>query len=175
MYKGLLGPNAAIYGDHVELTEMHFGKTLEGIDLGQDFASEVGAGAVLGTKFTWPDYGPKWKKVELTAQKEARWNKWIDIYNSKMLSKGTFLNLYTYGYDFPEAYAIEKDGSMFYAFYAGDRSTPWSGQVELRGLKPGRYRVVDYENGKPLGMVDASAPSLRVSFTEHLLLQTTPE
>ena len=32
-----------------------------------------------------------------------------------MLSKGTFRNLYVYGYDTPEGYAIEKDGKMYYA------------------------------------------------------------
>ena len=66
----------------------------------------------------WPDPGPKFKPVALTRAKEEHWKKWIDIYNQKMLSKGTFRNLYVYGYDSPEAYAIEKDGKMYYAFFA---------------------------------------------------------
>ena len=69
MYKALLGPQAAIYGDHVELTEVQLSNTLHEVDKGRDFASEVGVGAVLGTKFTWPNYGPKFKTVELTARK----------------------------------------------------------------------------------------------------------
>ena len=174
MYKALLGPQAAVYGDHVELTEVQLSNTLHEVDKGRDFASEVGVGAVLGTKFTWPGYGPKFKTVELTPEKEAHWKKWIDIYNAKMLSRGKFLDLYTYGYDSPEAYAIEKDGRMYYAFYAPEKSKTWSGEVELRGLKPGSYRVDDYESGREFSQVDASNPKLSVSFTEHLLLEVSP-
>ena len=173
MYKALLGPNAAVYGDHVELTDVRFMNTLQEVDQGQDFASEVGVGAVLGTKFTWPGYGPKLKDVELTPGKDARWKKWVRIYNEKMLSKGTFLDLYSYGYDFPEAYAIEKDGNVYYAFYT-EKGKPWSGQVELRGLKPGHYQLTDYESGKAMGPVDSQNPRIPVSFSEHLLLEAKP-
>ena len=63
------------------------------LDEGEDFASTLGTGGVLGTKFTWPDYGPKFKTVYLNPEKEAHWKKWISLYNQKMLSKGTFKNL----------------------------------------------------------------------------------
>jgi alpha-galactosidase len=174
MYKALLGPAAAVYGDHVELTDVQMSNTLHEIDKGQDFASEVGVGAVVGTKFTWPDYGPKLKLVELTPRKEQHWKKWIDIYNSKMLSKGEFLDLYIYGYDTPEAYAIAKDGRIYYAFYAPENQKSWSGEIELRGLKPGSYAVTDYEQNKQLGTVDAGSPRMKVSFNEHLLLEAAP-
>jgi alpha-galactosidase len=87
-----------------------------------------------------------------------------------MLSKGNFLDLYTYGYDSPEAYAIEKDGKMYYAFFAPGA---FKGEVELRGLKPGSYHVVDYVDGKELGAVEATGRSakLKVEFKEHLLLE----
>jgi alpha-galactosidase len=173
MYKALLGPEAAVYGDHVELTDVKLSNTTDEIDQGEDFASQVGVGAVVGTKFTWPDYGPHFKTVELTPAKEAHWKKWIDIYNGKMLSRGKFLDLYTYGYDFPEAYAIEKDGTMYYAFYLPDKGPAWSGEIELRGLEPGRYRVTDYEHGSELGTVSSEDPKLRVSFKEHLLLEVS--
>ncbi len=39
-------------------------------DIGSDFASTLGTGGVLGTKFTWPDYGPKLKNVYLNEGKE---------------------------------------------------------------------------------------------------------
>jgi alpha-galactosidase len=174
MYKALLGPEAAVYGDHVELTEVILRNTLSEVDKGRDFASSVGVGAVVGTKFTWPGYGPKFKIVELTPEKEAHWKKWIDIYNAKMLSRGKFLDLYTYGYDVPEAYAIEKDGRMYYAFYAPGKGKTWSGEIELRGLGPGSYQVVDYENGKTLGDVSSQNPKLQVSLTDHLLLEASP-
>jgi alpha-galactosidase len=173
MYKALLGPNAAVYGDHVELTDVQLSNTLHEVDKGSDFASEVGVGAVIGTKFTWPGYGPKFKTVELTPKKEERWKKWIDIYNAKMLSKGNFLDLYTYGYDSPEAYVIEKDGKMYYAFYAPEKNRPWKGSVELRGLRPGKYQVVNYENDKPLASLDSNNPKLDVAFTNHLLLEVS--
>jgi alpha-galactosidase len=171
MYKALLGPQAAVYGDHVELTEIEQSNTEHEVDKGRDFASAVGVGAVLGTKFTWPSYGPHFKTVDLTPEKEAYWKKWIDIYQDKMLSRGQFLDLYTYGYDSPEGYAIAKDGNMYYAFYAPDKSKPWKGEVELRGLAPGTYQILDYENGKQLESLDASFPKLKVEFSEHLLLE----
>ncbi len=172
MYKALLGPKAAVYGDHVELTEIEHKNTDHEVDKGRDFASEVGVGAVLGTKFTWPDYGAKFKLVELTpGEKEAHWKKWIGIYRDKMLSQGQFLNLYTYGYDSPEAYAIAKDGHMYYAFYAPDKTKSWKREVELRGLLPGAYDVLDYEHGRQLGIVDAQNPKLKVEFSQHLLLE----
>ncbi len=176
MYKAMLGPEAAVYGDHVELTAMRQEGTstnaVTWVEDGRDFASTVGLGGVLGTKFTWPEGPPRprYRNVLLTAEKEAHWKKWIGIYNAKMLSTGTFLNLYTLGYDVPEGYAIEKDGKMYYAFFA---SAPWKGEVELRGLKPGSYRVADYANGKDLGTVDARKARLAVEIPNHLLLEAS--
>jgi alpha-galactosidase len=174
MYKALLGPESAVYGDHVELSEMTRQPKGEWLEHGSDFASTIGAGGVVGTKFVWPDPGPKYKNVLLTPEKEELWKKWTTIYNDKMLSKGTFLNLYTYGYDVPEGYAIAKDGRMYYAFFAPSANAQWTGEVELRGLKAGEYEVMDYGNGKDLGSVhavDGQAPKLAVEFKDHLLLQ----
>ena len=175
MYKALLGPESAVYGDHVELSAMtRVGKD-DWSEHGSDFASTIGTGGVVGTKFVWPDAGPKFKAVNLTPEKEAHWKKWIGIYNEKMLSKGDFRDLYVYGYDVPEGYAIEKDGKMYYAFFA-PTSSPWKGEVELRGLKAGSYHVLDYEHGKDLGTVevkDGSAPKLATDFKEHLLLEVS--
>jgi alpha-galactosidase len=140
---------------------------------------------VLGTKFTWPDYGPQLKNVYLNSGKEPHWKKWIDLYNQKMLSKGNFLGLYVYGYDDPEAYAIEKDGNMFYAFYAADKAGKqakgtdqkgqWKGAVELRGLKAQSYKVVDYVNNKDYGTVTGPTAKIDAHFTGSLLLQATPQ
>ena len=181
MYKALLGDRAAIYGDHVELTRVVDPNGNER-DLGSDFASTLGPGGVLGTKFAWPDYGPKLKDVYLTPEKEVFWKKWISLYNQKMLSRGVFKNLYVYGYDVPEGYAIEKDGAMYYAFFAPaatDKKTPqpasWSGEIELRGLAPGKYHVVDYPNNRDLGSVTAPNARLTATFSDHLLLEVAPE
>ena len=177
MYKALLGPNAAIYGDHVELSRITGANTDNEQDVGDDFASTLGTGGVLGTKFTWPDYGPKLKNVYLNSGKEAHWKKWIGLYNEKMLSKGNFLDLYIYGYDEPEGYAIEKGGAMYYAFYApvamdeGRKDGKWQGKVELRGLTNRTYHVTDYVSGADFGTVTGPTGKLRVDFSGDLLLE----
>ena len=179
MYKALLGPRAAVYGDHVELTRITNASTSNEQDLGSDFASTLGTGGVLGTKFTWPDYGPKFENVYLTADKESHWKQWVGLYNEKMLSKGKFLNLYVYGFDIPEAYAIEKNGQMYYAFYAPDsggreKIGHWSGDVELRGLAAKSYRVTDYVHNQDLGTASGPNAKLHVDFVDSLLLEAVP-
>jgi alpha-galactosidase len=172
MYKALLGPQAAVYGDHVELSDMTPIGHGNWSEHGSDFASTLGTGGVLGTKFVWPDPGPKFQPVVLTGEKEAHWKKWIGMYNAKMLSRGNFLDLYVYGYDVPEGYAIEKDGKMYYAFFAPGT---WKGEIELRGLKPGRYQVTDYVDGKDLATVEAAGnvAKLKTEFKEHLLVEVS--
>src|SRR5256884_4161202 len=175
MYKALLGPESAVYGDHVELSAMtKVGKDWR--EHGDDFASTIGAGGVVGTKFVWPDPGPKFKDVNLTAAKEERWKKWIGLYNEKMLSKGEFRDLYVTGYDEPEGYAIAKDGEMYYPFCASPAG--WKGEVELRGLKPGKYRVSDYSEANDLGTVEAApngVAKLVAEFKDHLLLEVSSQ
>ncbi len=158
-YKAIMGPNAAYYGDHVELSD------------GQnDFASSVGIGAVIGTKFTWPSDKHPEKGYILTPEKEKIWKKWMSLYNRYELPKGNYLGeLYDIGYDRPEAHVIEKNGDYFYAFYADE----FSGVIQLRGLPEGRYQVTDYENSKPPAELDAVKREITVSFKKHLLLKAT--
>ncbi len=170
MYKALLGANSAVYGDHVELTHLVKGPAGEEQDIGNDFASTLGTGGVLGTKFTWPDHDLKFKTVALTPAKEAHWKKWIGLYNEKMLSQGEFRNLYVYGFDSPEAYVIAKDGKMYYAFYAPN----WNGELQLRGLRSGQYTVKDYVSGKDYGTVSGPTGSIAATFKDDLLLEATP-
>jgi alpha-galactosidase len=184
MYKALLGPEAAVYGDHVELTRIKNASGGDEQDLGEDFASTLGTGGVLGTKFTWPDYGAKFRTVYLNQEKEAHWKEWISLYNEKMLSKGKFLDLYVYGFDFPEAYAIEKNNHFYYAFYSGEKGdgrkqasaneAVWKGEVELRGLPAGTFRVTDYVHHKELGAVTGPVGKLKVEFNGSLLVEAAP-
>ncbi|AWL04524.1 glycoside hydrolase family 36 protein [Massilia oculi] len=158
--KALMGPTAAYAGDHVELS-----------DGGDDFASSVGIGAVVSTKFTWPEDPKPKDSYLLTAVKEAKWRKWIGIYKDKMLPKGQYRGeLYDIGFDKPETHAVEKDGRLYFAFYAKE----WSGQVELRGLKEGRYRVRDYVEDRDLGEVSAASNKLKIGFEQALLLEAIP-
>ena len=158
--KALHGDALAYFGDHVELSD---GRA--------DFASTVGIGGVVGTQFTWPPGSATRPRGDLTPDKEPVWEKWVGIYNQQMLSRGEYRGeLYDIGFDRPEAHAIRKSGKMFYAFYAAQ----WNGPVELRGLGPGRYRIVDYENDKPLGDVSGPTGTLNVQFEKHLLVRADP-
>lgn len=158
--KALMGPSAAYAGDHVELS-----------DGGDDFASTVGIGAVVSTKFTWP-VDPKTKdSFLLTPEKEAVWRKWIGIYRDKMLPKGIYRGeLYDIGFDRPEGHAVEKDGRMYFAFFA----PRWSGPVEIRGLGAGEYQLRDYVNDRALGPVSAGRNRIHASFEHALLIEAVP-
>jgi alpha-galactosidase len=75
----------------------------------------------------------------------------------------------------PEGYAIAKDGKMYYAFF-----TPanWQGEIELRGLKPGKYRVSNYVDGEDLGTLNATSngvAKLTAEFKDHLLLEVSSQ
>ena len=158
--KGLMGPDAAYAGDHVELSDRH-----------DDFASTVGVGAVVSTKFTWPvDPKPK-DSFLLTPQAEPVWRRWIALYREKMLPTGAYRGeLYDIGFDRPEAHAIEKDGRLYYAFFAAR----WNGPVSLRGLQPGEYRIRDYVNERDLGTVSGAQGRLQVKFERFLLVEAVP-
>jgi alpha-galactosidase len=158
--KALMGPSASYAGDHVELS-----------DGGADFASTVGVGAVISTKFTWPvDPKPK-DSFLLTPQKEDKWRKWIGLYREKMLPMGRYRgSLYDIGFDRPEAHVVEKDGRIYYAFYAKQ----WRGRIPLRGLGGGAYRLRDYFNDRDLGTVSGDAPALDLAFDDFLMIEAVP-
>jgi alpha-galactosidase len=88
-----------------------------------------------------------------------------------MLPKGQYRGeLYDIGFDKPEAHAIEKSGRLYYAFYAPQ----WDGQVELRGLGDGAYRLTDYYNNKDLGSVTAKTARIPARFEKFLLIEAVP-
>ena len=157
-----LCPNLAYYADHVELS-----------DGGLDFASQIGVGGIIGTKFTWPKPNPFATENGgslLTPEKEALLRKWVPIYKEKMLSRGTYLSLYTYGIDKPEAHVIEKDDATYYAFYASS----WKGEpITLRGLEPGKtYTVTEYTADEPRSYtVDGANPVITPTFEGNYLIE----
>jgi len=163
-FKAIMGPTAPYYGDHVELS-----------DDKSDFASTVGIGGVIGTKFTWPvgeHLNRESGDVSLTPEKEVKWKKWMQIYQDKMLPKGEYLGrLYDVGFDRPEAHGIKKDDKMYYAFYADE----WDGIIELRGLEDQTYKLHDYVNGKDFGTISGPTHQMNVQFTKYLLLEAVPE
>jgi alpha-galactosidase len=159
--KALMGDDLPFFGDHVELS-----------DGGNDFASTLGVGGVVGTQFVLPSLVSKRSKSDLTAAREANFEKWLQIYREKMLSRGQYLGeLYDIGFDVPETHIIRRDQTMYYAFFAKH----WKGSVELRGLEDRKYTVSDYVNGKSFGTVSGNKARLAVDFNDHLLLEVRPE
>jgi len=158
--RGLMGDTAPYYGDHVELS-----------DNGNDFATTVGIGGIVGSKFTWPTDKHPNKGYILTKEKDKIWHKWVSIYKEKMLSKGIYLGeLYDIGFDKPETHAIKKGSNFYYAFYA----KKWKGEVELRGLENITYKVTDYVNNIDLGKVKGPKGKLNIEFNNYLLIECTP-
>lgn len=166
-FKALMGPSAPYAGDHVELS-----------DGGDDFASTYGIGAIPSTKFTWPKDAPDPENklppggFVLTDAKEAVWRKWLGLYKTHMLSRGTYLGgLYDLGFDKPEGHAIEKDGALHYAFYADS----WDGPITLRGLGKGAYALEDGFTGRALGTARGPEHRMQTAFKRFLLVRATPK
>jgi alpha-galactosidase len=159
--KALLGSGVPYFGDHVELS-----------DDATDFASTVGVGGVVGSQFTLPAVASRPTQFDLTPARRKIFEKWVSLYKEKMLSEGTYEgSLYDIGFDRPEAHAIKKGDTMFYAFFA----SRFSGQLELRGLADRQYQVVDYENNKVLGSVHGPTARLKVTFVKHVMLEADPQ
>ena len=115
--EGADGRRVAYSGDHVELSEG-----------GDDFASTVGVGGVVG------------HQVHLAADRRARRTRLLltpsassdmgavdqALQREAALAGRLSRRLYDIGFDRPEAHAIRKDGALYYAFYANasrDRSS----------------------------------------------------
>ncbi len=88
-----------------------------------------------------------------------------------MLSKGIYRGeLYDIGYDHPEAHAVQKGDTMYYAFYADS----YNGVLELRGLKSNKYKVINYVNDTELGNINGPVGKLSVTFKKYLLIKVVP-
>jgi alpha-galactosidase len=163
-YKALMGPRAAVFADHVELSNG-----------GNDFASEIGCGGVPATKFVYPEDETLKKTLKeywnLTPEKQSEWKRWFDLYDLHRPAEGEYLNLYDLGYDVPEAHAIRKGDDFYYAFFAND----FHGEVQLRGLENRSYQVQDYVTGTHLAKVTGTLSTLHVNFHGSLLLLAKPE
>ena len=176
-----MAPGLAYYGDHVELT-----------DQGKDFASQIGTGSVIGTKFTWPKDNPDWTEGPflLTPEREALVRKWMKIYKENNLARGEYLNLYTWGFDYPEAHVIRQNDALYYAFYVNPAAPQsvstlhneapeevpeptFSGTLELRGLdKDKEYTVIEYTADEPREFtVSGADPKIDVTFERSYLIK----
>jgi alpha-galactosidase len=167
-YKALLGPKAAVFADHIELS-----------DDGIDFASEIGPGGIPSTKFTWPpDPGVHHRVKEiwdLTPEKRAIFQYWFGIYQKYRLAEGEYLNLYDLAHEYPEAHTIRRDGRLYYAFFSGRLDLDYQGKITLRGLEKKKYRLVEYVGKQELGSVFGPEALLDVRFKGYLLIEASTE
>ncbi len=152
-------PQMAYYGDHVELT-----------DGGKDFASQIGVGAVIGSKFTYPKDNPHQSaSFLLTPEREELIRHWMNIYKKYRLAEGKYLNLYDIRFDYPETHVISQNDAMYYAFYAPQ----FEGKIELRGLDADKtYTVTEYAlaDGKQYEVSGAN-PYITPSFEGSYLIE----
>jgi alpha-galactosidase len=157
-----MAPNTAYFGDHVELT-----------DNGNDFRTQLGIGAVPGSKFTYPKNDPHVKEdYSLSPDKEKLWKKAFGIYMMTKISEGEYVpGYYDIGYDRPETHFIRKGDTLYYAFYAKN----YCGDLDIKGLDGNTsWRVYDYFTEKDMGQVDASNHIIKnMSIKGALLLRLT--
>ena len=134
----------------------------------------VATGSVIGTKFTWPKDNPDWAEGPflLTPEKEALVRKWMKIYKENNLARGEYLNLYTWGFDYPEAHVIRQNDAMYYAFYIDD-DPAFDGTLELRGLDANKtYTAIEYTADEPrLFEVNGADPKIEANFERSYLIK----
>jgi hypothetical protein len=158
----------------------------------------VAVGPTSGTNFN--------QVVNRTARYVYKWGdfiKYFGLYNDLMISKAEFMNLYKYGFDFPEGYAFKQDdNNYYYSFYStiygvgtgtgqgsirnvSSAADPWgngyystnnySGIVELRGLSSGTaYYITDVVTGKQWYSPAVDGKiTLDVNFTTGIVLKVS--
>lgn len=172
-FKALFGNNIAYSGDHVELTNRKWDENQNRFVVykDEDFASTIGIGGVPSTKFTNPSVAQSDSSLMLTSVKKNIWKKWLKLYDEIRLSEGEYLNLYDIAFDKPETHLIIKDNALYYSLFAND----FDGLFEFRGLESDtQYEIKDIVNGKVLGRVNKTNPTLKLKFKEYLILQGRP-
>ena len=159
--KGLMGPSAAFAGDHVELSDHH-----------DDFASTVGVGGIVSTKFTWPARSKAEGFVFADAgegRRVAPLDRGVPREDAaaRNLSRRTLRHRLRQAGD-----ARRREVRPLVLRLLRAAISP--GTVPLRGLAAGRYRLRDYINGRDLGEISAAAARLQIAFQGSLLIEAIP-
>ncbi len=161
--KSLMGPLAAYYGDHAE---RHYSE--------MNLPSMIGVGGIPGTMFVKkPEDNVEFLRVKypgyLSPERRKHFDKWFGLYNEYKLGNGEYRNLYDLAFDKPETHAIEKNGILYYSFFADE----WSGNIQFRGLEEKEYKIIDYVNEKELGSIKGNK-SLNLKFKNYLFVKAVP-
>jgi alpha-galactosidase len=109
---------------------------------------------------------------ELTEAQLTDWTKWLTLYNDLELYKAEYLNLYDIAFDVPEIHTLRREDVTYY--YVPDG---FKGEIELRGLGQGKYKIVDYINNRELAIVDGINATLLVDSDDdiHFYAKPVPE
>lgn len=178
VFKALMAPDCAFHGDHVELSDRE-----------HDFASTVGIGGIVDTKFTWPpgSSGPSVLKpggnFDLHEPDELRLRAWLKALRDEQLDQALYtFGFYRFGFEPVEVHVLDAGERRYYSCFAvagpGEDSlgARWSGRLELRGLTEGRWKVKVWAEGadvadRDLGEVTPGHPTLDLAVQGSLLLR----
>jgi len=177
VFKALMGPDCAFHGDHVELSDRE-----------RDFASTVGVGGILDTKFTWPpgSSNPSVLKplgnFDLLPDGELRLKSWLEAMKREKLDQAVYtFGDYRFGFD-PEVHVLDAGQRRYYSCFARPKAgedsldARWSGRLEIRGLPEGTWKVTAWAEAgevvhRDLGNLTPQAPFLELSIIGSLLLR----
>lgn len=168
-FRALVGNKIPYSGDHVELTNRRWDEKLQkSVQFKpEDFASVVGLGGVVASKFTLP--GPQEDStLVLSPEKYAIWEKWQNISKTEKLVDGEYLNLYDIAYDIPETHVIKNGKVMYYTFFSEKQ---FNGKVELRGLKNRAYTLINCLNNAKICDINGKSPIIDVIFSDFMLIK----
>ena len=122
------------------------------------FASTLGAGGVPGTKFVWPDPGPKYQPVNPDQRKRRPLEEMDRPLQPEdaVRRTGSVTCMYSPDADVPEAYAIAEMARCLAMLLCRSRKPFSRGRRAAEGLKAGKVSRSGLQNGKDLGTVQAA-------------------
>lgn len=157
--------NAAVLGDHVELSQGDVGpEEMEepGFYDDVDFESIVPLGMVLQTKFR-NNPGPLYKK-------------WFQIYDKYKFYKMEWINIPIQNNRL-EAYLMKDNRNLYFSFFIEDNNSLFDGKVRLIHLIPGiKYKVFNLVDDTAVATFTAKREwqMLQLKFKERMVIGVAP-
>ena len=106
--------------------------------------------------------------TDLSPEQKVEWVKWLGIYREERLYAGEYVSLYDIVNDIPEMHATRAYDSIYY-FGPG----PFEGELELRGLEKGSYRVVDFSTEELVATVTGPTARIPLEVAGNIYLKAT--